>query len=80
MDFLEKILPTIQIVVSILMTISILLQQTGAELGNGFGGGSSSNVISTRRGLEKTLLKVTIVLAVLFLVTAILSLFFSKIS
>ena len=81
MDFLEKILPTIQIVVSILMIISILLQQTGSELGAGFGGGSSSsNVISTRRGLEKTLLKVSITLAALFLITAILALYLSKIS
>ena len=81
MDFLEKILPTIQVVVSILLIISILLQQTGSELGAGFGGGSSSSsVISTRRGLEKTLLKVSITLAVLFLITAILALYLSKIS
>lgn len=81
MDILENILPIIQVVVAILIIISVLLQQTGAGMGVGFGGGdSSSSVISTRRGLEKTLLKFTIFLAVLFLLTAILALYFSKIS
>jgi len=76
MDFLEKITPIVQVVVSILIIISVLLQQTGAGMGAGFGGGdSSSNIISTRRGLEKTLLKFTIFLAVIFLITAILALY-----
>ncbi len=77
MDFLEKILPIIQVVVSILIIISVLLQQTGAGMGAGFGGGgdSSSNVISTRRGFEKTLLKFTTFLAILFLITAIIALY-----
>lgn len=75
MEFLTKILPTVQIVISILLIISVLLQQTGAGLGAGFGGGdSSSNHISTRRGFEKTMLKFTAFLGFLFFATAVFAL------
>ena len=73
MEFLSKILPTAQIVLSVLLIISILLQQSGTSLGSGFGGGDESINI-TRRGFEKTLLKITIVLAVLFAVFAVVAL------
>jgi protein translocase SecG subunit len=74
METIATILPTAQIIISILMIISVLLQQTGAGLGSGFGGADSSNVISTRRGFEKTLLKFTILLAILFFLTSVLAL------
>ena len=53
-----------QIVVSILLIIAILLQNRGAGLGSAFGG--SGGVYLTKRGLEKKLFIVTIILAVLF--------------
>lgn len=74
MEKIATILPTIQIVISVLLIISVLLQQTGAGLGAGFGGADSSNVISTRRGFEKTLLKFTIFLSILFFLTSVLAL------
>lgn len=75
METIANILPTVQIIISILLIISVLLQQTGAGLGSGLGGAAdSSNIISTRRGFEKTLLKFTIFLAVLFFVTSVLAL------
>ncbi|PID83464.1 preprotein translocase subunit SecG [Candidatus Campbellbacteria bacterium] len=74
MEFITKILPTVQIVISVLLIISVLLQQTGAGLGAGFGGADSSNHISTRRGFEKTMLKFTTFLAILFFLTAVLAL------
>ena len=74
-ETISKVLPYAQIIISILLIISVLLQQTGAAVGAGgaFGGGDGS-VASTRRGLEKTLLKVSIYLSVLFLLSAILAL------
>jgi len=79
MEFLSKILPTIQIIVSILLIISILLQQTGAGLGAGFGGGDATIAgKSTRRGLEKFLLKFTIFLAVLFFTLSVISVYLIK--
>lgn len=54
----------------ILMIASILLQQRGASLGAGFG--SSGELYTTRRGLDKNLFEATVVLAVIF-VLAILT-------
>jgi len=67
-------LPYIQIVISILLIISILLQQTGSDLGGAFGGGDSGSVKYTRRGFEKTLFRASIVLGILFVLSALLSL------
>lgn len=65
------ILQIIQIALSILLVAAILLQQRGSGLGAAFGG--DGNVFRTKRGLEKGLFYVTIGLAVLFLITAILN-------
>ncbi|RYX78624.1 preprotein translocase subunit SecG [bacterium] len=54
----------------ILMIAAILLQQRGASLGAGFG--SSGELYTTRRGLDKNLFEATVVLAVIF-VLAILT-------
>jgi preprotein translocase subunit SecG len=50
-----------------LMIIAILLQQRGASLGAGFG--SSGELYTTRRGLDKNLFEVSIILAVIFLLS-----------
>lgn len=47
------------------MILAILLQQRGASLGAGFG--SSGELYTTRRGLDKNLFEATVVLAVVFL-------------
>lgn len=47
------------------MILAILLQQRGASLGAGFG--SSGELYTTRRGLDKSLFEATVVLAVIFL-------------
>ncbi|MNR67439.1 preprotein translocase subunit SecG [compost metagenome] len=47
------------------MILAILLQQRGASLGAGFG--SSGELYTTRRGLDKNLFEATIVLAVIFI-------------
>ncbi|MCR4278574.1 MAG: preprotein translocase subunit SecG [bacterium] len=67
----HTILSIIQIVLSILMVTSILLQQRGSGLGAAFGG--EGTVFRTKRGVEKGLYYATIVLAVLFFLTAILN-------
>lgn len=51
----------------ILMVLSILLQQRGATLGAGFG--SSGELFTTRRGIDKNLFEATIVLAVIFVLS-----------
>ena len=58
-------MPWIQIFLSVILTISILLQQTGAGVGGAFGGGDDS-VRYTRRGMEKVLFYLSIIVAILF--------------
>lgn len=67
---LVGILPYIQIVLSVLLVCSILLQQTGASVGGAFGGDNFSAAYHTRRGSELFLFWATIVIAVLFGLTA----------
>lgn len=54
----------IQIILSAILVIVILLQQKGAAVGGVFGG--SSNVYSTKRGVDKFLFYLTIAVSVIF--------------
>ena len=74
---LATVLPYVQIVLSVLLMVAILLQRTGASLGGAFGADNFSSGFHTRRGLEKTLFRATIVLAVLFALSALLHLLVS---
>lgn len=74
MEFLKGVLPYLQIVISILLVASILLQQRGSSLGGAFGGDNFSAAFHTRRGLEKTLFQASIWLAVAFVASAFLAL------
>ena len=52
---------------AILSILLILLQQRGASLGAGFG--SSGELYTTRRGLERSLFNATIVCVVIFVLS-----------
>lgn len=60
-----------QILVAAVLVVSILLQVKGTGLGGVFG--TEGSVYRTRRGIEKTLFQLTIVLAVLFVLLSIVS-------
>jgi len=75
MEAFIGLLPYIQIALSIMLILTILLQQTGSGLGGAFGADNFSSGFHTRRGLEKTLFRVTIVLGLLFALIAMLNLF-----
>jgi len=64
---IDTILQIVMIASAILMVVSILLQQRGATLGAGFG--SSGELYTTRRGIDKNLFEVTVVFAVIFVVS-----------
>jgi preprotein translocase subunit SecG len=49
------------------MVVSILLQQRGATLGAGFG--ASGELYTTRRGIDKNLFEVTVIFAVIFILS-----------
>ena len=61
-----------QIVLSVALILTILLQVKGGGLGGIFG--QADSVFRTRRGLERRLFQLTIILVVLFLTTAIMNL------
>lgn len=66
----------VQIVIALLMVVAILLQSRGAGLSGTFGGDSA--VYTTRRGPEKFLYWLTVVLAVIFVGLAVTSLILNK--
>lgn len=72
---MKNILYIIQIIISILLIVVILLQQKGSGLGMAFGGDSA--IYRTKRGAEKFIFRLTIVLAFLFLATAAANIFVS---
>ena len=61
-----------QIVLAVALILIVLLQVKGGGLGGIFG--QADTVYRTKRGLEKTMFQLTIVLAVLFIIIAIISL------
>ena len=67
-----SLLQVVTIGSAVLMMIAILLQQRGASLGAGFGG--SSELYTTRRGFDKNLFEVTIILAVVFILSILVGL------
>jgi len=72
---LENILPYIQIILSVLLILSIVLQRSDATLGALFGGGNElGGAQHTRRGVEKILFNATIILSILFIITAFIAL------
>lgn len=73
---MNKYLNIAQIAVSVLLVAFILLQARGSGLGATFGG--EGNIYRTKRGLEKTLFRGTIVLSVVFFGLALASLFLAR--
>lgn len=69
---LDTLLQFVTLGSGVLMIICILLQQRGASLGAGFG--SSGELYTTRRGLDKSLFDATIVLAVVFVLSILVAL------
>jgi len=66
---MKTILIFAQIIVSLLLIIMILLQRRGQALGSAFGGGGE--FFATRRGMEKKIFWLTIILGVLFIILAV---------
>lgn len=77
MEFIQNvvlpILPFVQVILSILLVAAILLQQRGSSLGGAFGGDNFSATFHKRRGGELFLFRATIVLATLFVVSALMN-------
>lgn len=71
-----KFLPYVQLVLSILLMISILLQNRGAGLSAAFGGDFGG--FYTKRGLEKFLFIASSILGFLFIANALATIILSS--
>ncbi|MBD3311100.1 MAG: preprotein translocase subunit SecG [Candidatus Magasanikbacteria bacterium] len=64
-----QIIQIVQLVLAVLLIVVILLQQQSAGLGSAFGG--SGSVQTTRRGADKFLFRATIIISILFFLSAL---------
>ncbi|PJE58362.1 MAG: preprotein translocase subunit SecG [Candidatus Portnoybacteria bacterium CG10_big_fil_rev_8_21_14_0_10_36_7] len=69
---MKDILLSAQIIISVGLVILILLQAEGAGIGSTFGG--SSGFYRSKRGVEKLLVNLTIIFAVLFFLISVIQL------
>jgi preprotein translocase subunit SecG len=71
---LAPYLSVIEIILAIALTVLVLMQTKGSDLG-GFlgGGGDSSGTFRTRRGVEATMHRLTIIVSILFFVNTVLA-------
>lgn len=80
MEFLRTVvlpvLPYIQLGLAVLLIASILLQQRGSSLGGAFGGDNFSASFHKRRGGELFLFRLSVVAAILFVLSAIIAVIF----
>jgi preprotein translocase subunit SecG len=74
---LGPFLNIVQIIISVALIALILLQSRGSGLGGLFGG-SDTSVYRTRRGVEKTLFNLTIIVSLAFFIVAIINVVFSS--
>ena len=73
---MERYLDIAMIITSIALIVSVILQSKGAGLG-GLGGSDTGAVFTARRGVEKTLFRITIGLSVIFFALAIATVVFT---
>lgn len=69
---MEVFLNIALILVSTALILSVILQSKGAGLG-GLTGADTGGIFTARRGIEKTLFWVTLVLSILFFILTIVS-------
>jgi preprotein translocase subunit SecG len=75
MTIIVNILPYLQIILSIILIAAILLQKSSAGVGGALGGGDGGGLYSTRRGFEKFLFVLTIVISLFFVISSFIAIF-----
>ncbi len=75
MSIIVSSLPYIQIILSLILVTLVLIQNSDEDLGGAFGGSDGlNNVGHTRRGLERTVFNLTILVVVLFVASTLVAL------
>ena len=78
MNLVTKVLPYTQIILSVILVLAIMLQQSAAGAGGALGGSDATSFHHTRRGFEKFLFYLSIFCAILFALFAFLSIIVKK--
>jgi len=65
------------IIISVLLILSVIMQSKGAGLG-GLSGADTGSVYTARRGVERTLFRLTIILSVFFFALVVALVFLVK--
>lgn len=74
----ENVLAGIQIFLSVVIILSVLVQQRGSGVGSLFGGGGAvggGEYFRTRRGVEKLMMYITIIAGAFLVITSFLFLY-----
>ena len=74
---MENYLNIALIIISVLLIVSVIMQSKGAGLG-GLTGADSGSVFTARRGVERTLFRLTIVLSVVFFVLVLVLVYLAR--
>jgi len=72
----SKIITVLQVIISILLVASILIQAKGVGLGSTFGGEGS--FYRSKRGVEKLLVYATVLLATIFFIVSLIGVLLSR--
>jgi protein translocase SecG subunit len=75
MQTLVSVLPYIQIVLGVVLIALVLLQQSESSLGSAFGADSFGANYRSRRGAELIVFRTTIVVGILFVLSALAHIF-----
>ena len=73
---LPNMLSYVQIILALILGALVLIQQSEGSLGAAFGGGSLNENSRTRRGPELWIFRGTIIIAVLFVASALVNLLY----
>jgi len=75
MTIIANILPYLQIILSIILIVSILLQKSSDGVGGVLGGGESGGLHTTRRGFDKFLFILTLIIGIFFILSSFVTIF-----
>ena len=72
---MEYYLDIALIIISVLLIVSVIMQSKGAGLG-GLTGADTGSVFTARRGVERTLFRLTIILSAVFFILVLVLVYF----
>jgi preprotein translocase subunit SecG len=74
---MENYLNIALIIISVLLIVSVIMQSKGAGLG-GLTGADTGSVFTARRGVERTLFRLTIVLSAVFFALVLILVYLAR--